>query len=111
MTTSSSTRLWSWMAKSMPTPSSTGRPEIVTTDKRDAEVAGEPERPDEADDHDAERQQAPADVEEQHEDDRHQHDGDGAEGQEAALEVVVDVLEQHRRARREDRCMLDVARR
>jgi hypothetical protein len=61
--------------------------------QRDAEVARQAERPHHADEHDGERQQPPADVEQQQEDGGHDRHGDGAERQHAAAQVVVEVLE------------------
>ena len=52
--------------------------------ERDAEVAGQAEGPDDADEDDAERQQPPAHVEGDQQDDHHQADGDGAEHEHAA---------------------------
>ena len=66
--------------------------------ERDAEVAGQAERPHDADEDHAEREQPPADVEGDQEDDHHEADGDGAEHEHAAGEVVVEVAEQHRGA-------------
>ena len=53
--------------------------------QRDAEVAGQAERPDDADEDHEQRQQPPPHVEQQQQDDRHDHDGDGAEREHAAL--------------------------
>ena len=64
--------------------------------ERDAEVAGQAERPDDADEDDAERQEAPPHVEEHQQDHHHDGDGDGAEREHAARQVVVDVLQQDR---------------
>ena len=52
--------------------------------ERDAEVAGQAEGPDHADEDHAERQQPPAHVEEHQQDDDHDADGDGAEREHAA---------------------------
>ena len=67
--------------------------------ERDAQVAGEAEGPHDPDEDHGEREQSPAHVEEHQEDQDHDPHGDPAEGEHAALEVVVDVLEQQRRAR------------
>ena len=65
--------------------------------QRDAEVAGEPERPHDADEDHGERQQAPSDVEEHEQDQRHDRHGDAAEHEHPAAQVVVDVVEEDRR--------------
>ena len=48
-TTSSSTRLWIWIAKSIPSPIRIGRPEIVTSDRSMPDPTQDRERPDHAD--------------------------------------------------------------
>ena len=69
--------------------------------QRYPEVTGEPERPHDADEDHGQGEQSPAHVEEHEQDHDHDGDGDRAERQHAAREVVVDVLEQHRRAGRD----------
>ena len=64
--------------------------------QRDPEEARGAERPDDAHQHDGEREQPPPHVEEEHEDHDHHCDRDPAEGQHAPLEVVVDALEEDR---------------
>ena len=68
----------------------------------DADVAEQRERPDHADDDAGERQQPPAHAEHDEQDDGHHHEGGGAQGEHAALQVVVDVAEEDRRAGRGD---------
>ena len=65
--------------------------------QRNAEVAGQPERPQDSDEDHGEREQAPSDVEQHDEDQRHDRHGDAAEHQHPAAQIVVDVVE-------EDRC-------
>src|SRR3546814_5730076 len=60
--------------------------------QRDAQVAGQAEGPDDADQHYEERQQLPAHVEREQQEDEHQRHRDAAEGEEPALQVVVEVL-------------------
>ena len=71
-----------------------GQPADGDDRQRDAEVAGDAERPDHADQDDAEREQPPAHAEEEEEDQRHDRDRDRAEGQHPAGQVVVEVLQQ-----------------
>jgi hypothetical protein len=63
--------------------------------QRDAEVARQPERPDQADRDDAEGQQPPPHRERAEQQPGHDQDADAAEGEEAPAQVVVDVPEQH----------------
>ena len=76
----------------------------------DAEVARDSERPDDTDDDDAEREEAPAHAEEHEQDQRHDPDGDRPEGEHPAGEVVVDVLQQHRRTGGDDRRVVELQR-
>ena len=78
--------------------------------ERDTDVARDTEGPDDAGEHDDEREQPPPDTEQQQQDERHDRDRDRAERQHAAREVVVDVLEKHRRAGRDDRRVLELER-
>ncbi len=57
------------------------------------------ERPDHPDQHAQQGQQAPPHPKHQQQDHRHDRHRGGAEGEHAALQVVVDVLEEHRGAR------------
>ncbi len=66
--------------------------------ERNADVAGDPERPHDTGEDDDQRQEPPPHAEQQDEDEGHDRDGDAAEREHAAGQVVVDVLQQHRRA-------------
>ena len=70
--------------------------------ERDPEVAREPERPDDADEDHEQRQQPPAHVEQHEQDHDHDRDRDAAEREHPAAQVVVDVLQQDRRAGGDD---------
>ena len=70
--------------------------------QRDAEVARKTERPHHADEDHPQRQQSPAHLEQQEQDHDHDRDGDAAECEHPAAQVVVDVLEEHRRAGGDD---------
>ena len=59
----------------------------------DAEVSEDAERPQHADHHDPEREEPPADAEEQEQDQRHHGQREGAQGEHPAGQVVVDVLQ------------------
>src|SRR6266545_4730887 len=76
--------------------------------QRDAEVPGEAEGPDDPDEDHGKRQQAPSHVEEDEQDHDHDGDRDRAERQHAAGQVVVDVLQQDRRACRDDRRVVEL---
>ncbi len=76
----------------------------------DAQVADQPERPDHADEHGQQREQAPADLEQQEEHHGHDREGQETELQHALLQVVVDLLQVDRRAGRERRGALDLER-
>jgi hypothetical protein len=95
---SSSIRFCIWIENSMPRPIRIGSPAMVTSDSM---VPVEPERaesPHDADEHADQRQQPPAHLERDDQDHHHHPDGDGAEGEHAALQVVVDVGEEGRGA-------------
>ncbi len=64
----------------------------------DPDDAQDRERPQHADEHRQQRQQSPANPEHDGEDHGHQSERSGAEGEHAALEIVVDLGEVHRRA-------------
>ena len=63
----------------------------------DAEQRNNREGPDHTDQHSEERQQPPADLEDQGEHDGHHHERGQTQGDHPALEVVVDLLEVHGR--------------
>ena len=70
--------------------------------QRDAEVADQPERPNAADQHNAERQQPPARAKEEEEDDHHDCGGQHRHNRDALPHCVVDLLQQDRRPGRQD---------